>query len=540
MTVFTIFLSFSTDAASRTIRVGVYNNPPKVLIDSTGKAAGIFIEILESIAEKEQWKLKYVYGSWEQSLNRLVNDSVDLMPDVAYSPDRDKKYQFNQITVLSSWLQLFCRKGLKIESVSDINGKTIAVLEGSVQQEVLRFTRNQFSLDFTEVAFSENQKIIELIQTGKADAMLSSRFFGYKREKDDVLAASPLVLFPTTLHFVTAEGRNSELLNAIDRHLADMLNDANSVYYKIISDWLHEKPRTFIPQVVIYIIVFTVAALLFFFILSFVLKWRVNQRTAELANKNMELSETLDELKIAKNEAVKRERLHAFGQLSCGIAHDFNNLLTPILTYSDLLLNDPKIMSNPVSSKQYLRQIYDAAVHGRDIVHRLQDFYRSPRLSDHQETIDINQLIKDVVDLAKIRWLRHISDTEISRIRVVFNFSDGVLLRGKKSEIHEILLNLVLNAVDAMPEEGVLSISTNLSEGLEIVVKDTGIGMSEDVIAQCSQPFFTTKGEMGTGMGLTMVQNVINEHKGKMTIKSKPGEGTEIRLLFPQTSVIVE
>ncbi|HEX2958944.1 MAG TPA: transporter substrate-binding domain-containing protein [Chitinispirillaceae bacterium] len=525
-------LCLSVHAAPRDIRVGVYNNPPKVMMDSTGKASGIFIELLERIAKKEKLNLKYVYGSWEQSLKRLKNDSIDLMPDVAFSPERDEQYQFNQIAVLSSWLQLFCKKD-NIRLISDLNGKAVAVLKGSVQQEVLHRAREQFSLNFNEVVLSETDLIADLVKSGQVDAMLSSRFFGYKKKEDEALIASPLILYPTTLHFATAKGRNLDLLNTIDKHLANMLNEPRSAYYEILLKWLHEKPRTFIPQMVIYIIVSTLIALLFFFILSFILNWKITQRTTELATKNSELSSALDELKHAKEEAVKRERLHAFGQLSCGIAHDFNNLLTPILTYSDILINDSEIQSNTETSKQYLRQIYKAAIHGRDIVQQLQNFYRSARYPENKEILNINQIITEVVDLAKIRWTHHTTGKEISRIEVVFNFSDNAFITGKKSDIHEILLNLVLNAADAMPEGGTLNITTKINTNLEIIVKDTGTGMSEDVVAKCMQPFFTTKGEKGTGMGLTMVQNVLKEHNGYIDIISSPGAGTEIRLLFP-------
>lgn len=534
--VLTIFPSFFSDAASRTVRVGVYNNPPKVIIDSTGNAGGIFIELLETIAKEEKWNLKYVYGSWELSLKRLENGTIDLMPDVAYSPYRGEKYQFNQITVLSSWLQLFCRKDVKIESMSDLNGKTIAVLEGSVQLEVLRRARDQLSLSFEEVVLSEIEEIIDFIKNRKADAMINSRFFGYNKRTDDMLIASPLVLYPTTLHFTTAKGRNLDLLNSIDKHLAGMLNNSGSVYYKILLNWLHEKPRTFIPRVIFYIIISIIVALLFFTILSIVLKWKVKQRTSELAKKNSELSNALNELKNAQEDAIKRERLHAFGQLSCGIAHDFNNLLTPILTYSDMLISDFQMFKNSELLKQYLTQINNAAVHGREIVHGLQDFYRSARYSENQEVIDVNQIIRDVVNLVRIRWTHHTIDNEVSRINVVFNLTERALITGKKSEIHEILLNLLLNAADAMPEGGTLTITTEVNNGLEVIVKDTGIGMSEEVIAKCMQPFFTTKGEMGTGMGLTMTQSVMKEHNGTIQIKSQPGEGTEIRLQFPDLS----
>ena len=110
----------------RTVRIGIYDNPPKVNLCNGGKPCGIFIDIIEYIANGEGWEIEYVHGTWKEGLTQLEEGKIDLMPDVAFSEERSQKFDFNQLTVLSSWLQAYSRKDVVIESVTDFEEKTVA------------------------------------------------------------------------------------------------------------------------------------------------------------------------------------------------------------------------------------------------------------------------------------------------------------------------------------------------------------------------------------------------------------------------------
>ncbi|MDD5039096.1 MAG: transporter substrate-binding domain-containing protein, partial [Dehalococcoidales bacterium] len=120
---------------SITLRVGLYENSPKIFSDSKGNASGFWPDIIDYIASKEGWEIEYVPGTWEQSLTRLENNEIDMMPDVAYSEERSKLYAFSSETVYVSWSRVYARKGNEIESILDLEGKSVAVLAGSVNVE---------------------------------------------------------------------------------------------------------------------------------------------------------------------------------------------------------------------------------------------------------------------------------------------------------------------------------------------------------------------------------------------------------------------
>ncbi|MBN1129753.1 MAG: transporter substrate-binding domain-containing protein [Chitinispirillaceae bacterium] len=528
----TLFLG-AGEVSARMVRVGVYNNPPKVEMGESGAPCGIFIDVIEHIAQREGWEITYVQGTWNEGLARLEKDSIDIMPDVAFSENRNRRFDFTQLAVLSSWLQVFTRKDVFIASVSELEGKTIAVLKGSIQQQVSEEIRERFGLSFNLIELRDYDATISAVESGKADAMIVSRFYGYRREKEGALAPTPIIFHPTALHIAAPKGRNRDLLGAIDKHIAEMMNDPRSAYYQSQAYWLSERPRMFIPWYVLWTMSVIAALFLIFFSLSLALRWQVRKRTDELRKKNEELSVALQALKAAKDDAIKRERLYAFGQLASGIAHDFNNLLIPIMNYSDLMLIDTDGLDDMVRVRQNLAAIKSAARHGAELIQRMQTFYRSARHSETREVLDTNAVLREVIELTKTRWKGRTS-SEKSAIEVVFTPGAHAEITGRRSDIHEMLLNLVLNAVDAMPEGGRLEVTTENSGGeVRITVKDNGMGMSGEVREKCLQPFFTTKGEAGTGMGLTMVNNIVTEHGGRLEIISSEGAGARFVITFP-------
>lgn len=522
------------ETSAQTVRVGVYDNPPKVEMGPGGRPRGIFIDLLEHVAESEGWEVEYVHCTWDEALSRIARGEIDLMPDVAYSEGRDGQLDFNRLAVLSSWLQVFTRQDARIRSVADLDGKTVAVLKGSIQQTVVDELRERFGLSLNLVAHPDYEATIGHVESGRADAAIVSRFYGYNRKKRGGVRPTPVILHPTVLLFATADGRNAHLLDAIDRHLAQAMNDPHSVYYRSLAYWLQEKPRTFLPAAVLWGIIAILAILLFFLILSAVLRWQVNRRTAELREKNEALFGALQELERARDEALRRERLHAFCQLASGAAHDFNNLLVPIVACTDLMLDEPGALANTGNARQRLEVIRTAARHGTEIVNRMQQFYRSTEHRDAKGSVDISAVVREVVELGGQR-LKGTGLTRKAPIEIALNLGGNCDVDGWKTDIHEMLLNLVFNAADAMPDGGRLGISTeNAGGAVRITVSDTGAGMSGEVLERCLQPFFTTKGAMGTGMGLTMVNNIVAAHGGTLEISSTVGKGTTFTMTFPK------
>jgi signal transduction histidine kinase/DNA-binding response OmpR family regulator len=256
-----------------------------------------------------------------------------------------------------------------------------------------------------------------------------------------------------------------------------------------------------------------------------------------------ELEHAYNELRQTQQAVMQQERLKALGQMASGIAHDVNNALSPVVGYADLLLRGEHGLSD--NGKKYLKHIQTA---GEDIVHiiaRLREFYRRRDDREFLQKLDLNALAEQVVDLTRPRW-RDIPQSCGTTVEVQTDFAPDVpKLAGIESEVREALTNLVLNAVDALPQGGKIFIRTNVprcessADGKKIPshivleVSDTGIGMSEQTRKHCLEPFFSTKGKRGTGLGLAMVYGVMERHEGKIEIESESGKGTTFRLIFP-------
>jgi len=235
------------------------------------------------------------------------------------------------------------------------------------------------------------------------------------------------------------------------------------------------------------------------------------------------------QLSAAQDQLVRTEKLRALGEMASGVAHDFNNLLASVLGRAQLLLRrvqDPQL-------RQWLQVIERSALDGAQTVKRLQDFTRIRR-DQPLEALDINQVVRDALEITRTRW----KDEPTSRglaLEVRTRLTDVPAVLGDAAELREAMTNLILNAIDAMPEGGTLTLSTGLvDERVEVAVADTGVGMPLEVREKVFDPFFTTKGPQGTGLGLSMTYGIISRHGGSIAVESEPGQGSVFRLSLPR------
>lgn len=256
------------------------------------------------------------------------------------------------------------------------------------------------------------------------------------------------------------------------------------------------------------------------------------------------LQQAYDQLRQTQQVVVQQERLRALGQMASGVAHDVNNALSPIVAYADLLL--AKLPDLPADSREHLQIIKRSGKDIAQIVARMREFYRRRSESEPLIEVNIQEIIHEVTELTRPRW-RDISQRSGISINVVHAVeSDLPPLLSDPGEFREALMNLVFNAVDALPQGGTITLAArvvtpvapgqngNLARQLQIEVKDNGTGMEEKVRQRCLEPFFSTKSlHGGTGLGLAMVYGMVQRHEGNIEIDSTPGVGTCIRLSFP-------
>jgi signal transduction histidine kinase/ActR/RegA family two-component response regulator len=225
---------------------------------------------------------------------------------------------------------------------------------------------------------------------------------------------------------------------------------------------------------------------------------------------------------------AQMEKLSALGELASGVAHNFNNTLTGILARAQLML-DAQDMKDV---RRGLRIIIQTAEDGAKTVKRIQDFARQRRDQDFV-LIDVDQLMLEVAEITRPRWKDHAEAANV-HIKLVRQIGSNAAIMGDAGELREVLVNMVFNAVDAMPDGGTLTLSTH--DGVEEVVlkvTDTGTGMGEDVRSRIFDPFFTTKGKAGMGLGLSVSYGIIRRHEGRVEVESEIGKGTTFRMAFP-------
>ena len=261
------------------------------------------------------------------------------------------------------------------------------------------------------------------------------------------------------------------------------------------------------------------------------------------------LQQAYDDLRQTQQSVMQQERLRALGQMASGIAHDINNAISPIALYTELLLETEQNLST--RGRNYLEVIQRSIDDVAATVARMREFYRQREPQLTLSPVDANLLIQQVADLTRARW----SDMPMQRgivieLRTELE-SDLPVFMGVDGEIREALTNLVFNAVDAMPDGGTLTLRTRvggvpdeleqtLSRRVFVEVSDTGVGMDEDTRRRCLEPFFTTKGERGTGLGLAMVYGMIERHSANVEIESMPNVGTTLSMSFLVPAYIAE
>jgi signal transduction histidine kinase/ActR/RegA family two-component response regulator/uncharacterized membrane protein affecting hemolysin expression len=249
------------------------------------------------------------------------------------------------------------------------------------------------------------------------------------------------------------------------------------------------------------------------------------------------LQQAYDDLRQTQHTVMQQERLRALGQMASGIAHDINNAISPVSLYTESMLEREPNLSERARSN--LTTIQRAMEDVATTVARLREFYRPREVQLQLARVDVNRLVAQVLDLTHARWADMAQQRGVM-IDVRRELEPAMLeIMGAEGEIRDALTNLIFNAVDAMPNGGTLSLRSRIvtrnehERYVHLEVSDTGIGMDEETRRRCLEPFFTTKGERGTGLGLAMVYGMIQRHSAEMEIESTPGAGTTMRLIFP-------
>ena len=246
------------------------------------------------------------------------------------------------------------------------------------------------------------------------------------------------------------------------------------------------------------------------------------------------LQRAYEELRRTQQNRMQEERLRVLGQMASGIAHDINNALSPAALYLQSVHDQEPALHE--RSRQQLAVVQRAIDDVANTVSRMREFYRREESARNHVPLELNRVIQHAIELTEARWL-NMAQQRGAYIEVRRDFATDIpVMLGVDGEVRDALTNLIFNAVDAMPKGGTLTLRSRVleAERVSLEVVDTGVGMDEATRQRCLEPFFTTKGQRGTGLGLAMVYGMVVRHSGTIEVDSSPGAGTCVRLSFPR------
>lgn len=298
-----LFFTLIEPVYAEQLTVGVYQNKPLVFQDAHGKFQGLTIDILQYIAQKEGWNLKIVSGTWNECLQRLARGETDIQVAIAVSDERKKFLNYNKQTLITNWGRVYRNPGIDAESLLDLDGKTVALLEKDIHARVFSNLMEKFNKHVTIISLGSYDQVLEQIDAGSVDVGVVNRLYAMQNSDRFKVKATPIIFNPIEVRYAAPRGKNNHFLQAIDRHLSELKDDKNSIYYQSLEKWFGHYQPTGLPEWIWPVLLAGGTLLFLIIIISFLLNKKVVAKTSELQ------TELLDRKKVEKSLRESQETL---------------------------------------------------------------------------------------------------------------------------------------------------------------------------------------------------------------------------------------
>ncbi|HIJ96408.1 MAG TPA: transporter substrate-binding domain-containing protein [Desulfuromonadales bacterium] len=528
--------------------------PPYEFLDKNGNPTGYNVELTRAIADVMGMEVEFRFGGWSEMRTALLKGSVDVLQGISYSNDRARTLTFSPPHTIISHA-IFARKETPaVNSVEKLRGKEIVVFQDGIMHDYLN------SLGFAKELFLTDTPAdaLRLLASGKHDyavlAMLPGMYIIRELKLSNLVPVAKSI--SSQRYCYAVRKGNEELLARFNEGLAILKKTGR--YQEIYDKWLGVlgPPKVAWEKVVRYgsiVLVPLLAILAGTLLWSRTLHKQVARRTSELAQEVTERKRALEELKLHQSKLIQADKMASLGVLVAGVAHEINNpnglilLNMPIIkdVYRDTeeLLDrhyddqgDFTLGGLPYSRMRtevphLLDEMQEAANRIKRIVEELKDFSRQDS-SPATDPVDINLIAQAAIRL---------TEPSIRAATILFSaeYAAGLpLVTGSSQRIEQVLINLILNACQALTDNGQsIALTTSYDQDTESVIfrlRDQGVGITPENVSRLTDPFFTTKRESGgTGLGLSVSASIVKEHEGSLQFNSAPGEGTTVTLTLP-------
>lgn len=298
-----LFLSQYIFASTTILKVGIYDNKPKIFLDSNKAPSGFFADLLGEIAKSEKWQLEYVECKWDECLQKLENGEIDIMPDVAYSKERESKFSFGKEVVLSSWSEIYTTKKTNIFSIIDLDNKKVAILENSIQYyELLEFTKS-FGIKPIFIGVKSFDDAFTLLNSNTVDAAAVNKFYLINNDKAKDIQKSNILFNPVMLKFAYSKNFPIEIQNTIDGYIKSYKSDYNSIYYTCKHKWLEPDEELNIPYWLKVSVIIGVLSIIILMVIIAIFKYMLNNKIKEVEQKSLQ-NKTLQEEQLQEYKEI--------------------------------------------------------------------------------------------------------------------------------------------------------------------------------------------------------------------------------------------
>jgi len=528
--------------ATETVRVGVYENSPKIGFDAEGKPQGIFIDVIETIAREEGWTLQYVPGTFGEGLARLAAGQIDLMPDVALTSERSFVYAFHKEPVLLSWSQVYAQRGSGIRSLLDLDGRRVAALDASVQEEFMRQIVAGFNVQVTLVPQPDLAAAFRAVAAGQADAVVTNRFYGALHAAASDLEDTAIVFSPSKLYFAARPASDPALLVAIDRQLQALKADPKSAYHRSLRRWTTSDVNTLLPPWAKWGMLAGTALLLFTAAWGVMLR-RTVRRLRASERRQRELAVSLAQARDAA-EAADRVKSAFLATMS----HELRTPLNSIIGFTGIVLRG---LAGPLTDEQN-RQLTMV----RGSAHHL--------LALINDVLDISKIEAGQVQMERRPYALAAVVDKVMGVVAPLAAHKGLALQARNSadigemagdarRVEQVLLDLMGNAIK-FTEQGSVTLELQRRDGwqaapgapevdaVEVSIVDTGIGIRPEDQALLFQPFrqvdsTLSRSHEGTGLGLAISHRLVGMMGGQIEVQSHWQQGSRFTVTLPRMAL---
>lgn len=273
----------SSLASQEPLKVGIYQNPPKVFIDENGLPRGIYVDLLNQIAQKAGWRIRYVPCTWQECLDKVAAGKLDLVVDVASTPARQAQYAFTTEPILRNWGEIFTPTGNEVSSFAELKGKTIAVLDGGIHGKVFGKLSDGLGIACKTREVKSYDEAFRLVGSGQADAAVVNNIYGIQNAHKYGLVSTHIVFSPVDLHIIANKAGATAALDTIDNYIASWKKDQNSPYHESLGRWVQRMQPWKIPQWAYGVMVAAAVLLAFLSVSVLAAKRIIKTRTAQLS-----------------------------------------------------------------------------------------------------------------------------------------------------------------------------------------------------------------------------------------------------------------